>query len=130
MMRMLVWGGGVDGNYITGGVRETSDDEGNRWGSGRLVTIWKANAAESEEMKCCGGSWSIQKGLSCMNGDDDEHDQGEQEMLKSTAWEAEREMIVEMMMTAKQRRGSLAKGKENRARREGWASGKEEENGA
>ena len=58
---------------------------------GRSVTIRKTNAAESEEMKCCGGSWSIQKGLSCLNGDDDDHDQGEQGMLKSTAWETERE---------------------------------------
>ena len=52
---------------------------------GRPVTIKKTNAAESEEVECCGGSWSIQKGLSCLNGDDDEHDQGEQGMLKSTA---------------------------------------------
>ena len=50
---------------------------------GRPVTIKKTNAAESEEVECCGGSWSIQKGLNCLNGDDD-HDQGEQRMLKST----------------------------------------------
>ena len=57
---------------------------------------------------------------------DDRGDDDDGQAKKGEKWGAQ--LIVEMM-TAKGRRGSLAKGKENRARREGWASGKEEENG-
>ena len=52
--------------------------------SREAVMIRKINAAESEEMKCCGGNWSIQKGLSCLHGDADDHDQGEQGMFISS----------------------------------------------
>ena len=88
-------------NYTTGGDSEASDDEGDRWGSGRLVTIWKTKAAESEEMKCCGGSWSIQKGLSYMNGDDDEHDQGGLKKVDRCSTKTEENEVMLLNITTK-----------------------------
>ena len=71
------------------------------------MTIWKANAAESEEMKCCGGSWSIQKGLSYMNGDDDEHDQGGLKEVNRCSTKIEENEVMLLRKICRNRGGTL-----------------------
>ena len=117
-------------------VREASDNlESQRsWIRGDEVLWWKLVHPKGTELHEWWWRWARSRRtgdaqVDCLRSRerDDRGDDDDGQAKKGEKWGAQ--LIVEMM-TAKGRKGSLAKGKENRARREGWASGKEEENGA